>query len=168
MKRYEWLTDMIRIGGFKYGAEIGTGNGKMGMELMSRNPSLYLIQIAYYPNLPGEINKCTTLRSKEMWERRMKKFKSRLIILETTSHKAVDKIADGTLDFIFIDADHSYEHCIEDIQDWVPKVKRHGLISGHDFGHVDFPGVEVAVREYFGENFKLADDRVWYSWKTVQ
>jgi predicted O-methyltransferase YrrM len=40
----------------------------------------------------------------------------------------------GTIDFIFIDGDHSYEACRADIAAWTPYVKRGGVIAFHDFG----------------------------------
>jgi predicted O-methyltransferase YrrM len=36
------------------------------------------------------------------------------------------------VDFIFIDADHSYEAIAKDWQDWFPKVKQGGIIALHD------------------------------------
>ncbi len=40
----------------------------------------------------------------------------------------------GTIDFIFIDGDHSYEACKADIEAWTPLVKKGGVIAFHDFG----------------------------------
>jgi len=40
----------------------------------------------------------------------------------------------GTIDFIFIDGDHSYNACKADIAAWTPFVKRGGVIAFHDFG----------------------------------
>ena len=40
----------------------------------------------------------------------------------------------GTVDFIFIDGDHSYEACTADIAAWAPFVKRGGVMAFHDFG----------------------------------
>jgi predicted O-methyltransferase YrrM len=40
----------------------------------------------------------------------------------------------GTIDFIFIDGDHSYDACRADIAAWTPFVKRGGVIAFHDFG----------------------------------
>jgi Methyltransferase domain len=54
----------------------------------------------------------------------------------------------ASLDFVFLDADHSYEGVSADIAAWTPKVKRGGIIAGHDFCHY-FPGVIRAVLERF-------------------
>jgi predicted O-methyltransferase YrrM len=40
----------------------------------------------------------------------------------------------GTIDFIFIDGDHSYAACKADIEAWTPFVKKGGVIAFHDFG----------------------------------
>lgn len=40
----------------------------------------------------------------------------------------------GTIDFIFIDGDHSYAACRADIEAWTPFVRRGGVIAFHDFG----------------------------------
>jgi len=53
--------------------------------------------------------------------------------------------ADGSIDSIFIDGDHSYEGCRRDIVAWLPKLKRGGRIGGHDA--VPGEGVQQAVEE---------------------
>lgn len=40
----------------------------------------------------------------------------------------------GTIDFIFVDGDHSYEGCRSDIEAWVPFAKPGGTVAFHDFG----------------------------------
>jgi predicted O-methyltransferase YrrM len=56
---------------------------------------------------------------------------------------------DASLDFCFIDANHSYECVARDIDAWKPKVKRGGILAGHDY--IDWPGFGVmrAVSERF-------------------
>ena len=53
---------------------------------------------------------------------------------------------DNSLDFVFIDAAHDYKSVIKDIQSWFPKVKKEGVIAGHDY---DCPDVRKAVTEFF-------------------
>jgi len=42
-------------------------------------------------------------------------------------------IPDESLDFCYIDADHSYRAVSDDIRLWFPKIKKEGLLGGHDF-----------------------------------
>lgn len=60
---------------------------------------------------------------------------------------------DGLFDFIFIDADHSYDGCRQDIAAWWDDVKPGGYLCGHDYGEDDKNthkgwGVTHAVTEF--------------------
>lgn len=48
------------------------------------------------------------------------------------SIEASKKFNDSTIDFIHIDADHSYEMILQDLNSWFPKVKTGGIITMHD------------------------------------
>lgn len=62
-----------------------------------------------------------------------------------------------SLDFVFIDANHQYQWVKEDIQAWLPKVKKGGYIGGHDYSDSDgHKGVVQAVNESF-ENFEILE-----------
>lgn len=65
---------------------------------------------------------------------------------------------DGFLDFVYIDADHTYEAVVADINDWKGKVKKGGYIAGHDFYMDD---VARAVRDCLGEPLELFSDSSW-------
>lgn len=69
--------------------------------------------------------------------------------LRGTTNESAEQFADATIDILFIDADHSYEGVLADIDAWLPKVKPGGLILGHDYSCI-FPGVKRAVHERFG------------------
>ena len=53
------------------------------------------------------------------------------IISDTVT--ASEQFEDGSLDWLFVDADHTYEGVTADIVAWWPKLKPGGLISGHDY-----------------------------------
>ena len=69
-------------------------------------------------------------------------------VIESESHTAAERFQEESLDFVFIDADHSYEEVKRDIAAWIPKIKCGGVLAGHD--HCEqFPGVVRAVTEAF-------------------
>jgi predicted O-methyltransferase YrrM len=74
------------------------------------------------------------------------------------SEDAVSSFKDGELDLVWIDADHSHEGCSRDIDLWLPKVKKGGLICGHDYGVCS--GVTTSVDNRF-EDVGLIDS-LWY------
>ena len=53
------------------------------------------------------------------------------IIAATTNDAS--KTVEGLFDMVFVDADHSYEAVRQDIDNWLPKVKKGGIIAGHDY-----------------------------------
>jgi len=66
-----------------------------------------------------------------------------------STDEALKIVADHSLDLCFIDADHSYEGVKNDLNNWEPKVKRGGIISGHDYNGMAWPGVKQAVDEKY-------------------
>jgi len=52
---------------------------------------------------------------------------------------------DESLDFVYIDASHEYKNVKDDLIYWYPKIKKGGVIAGHDYG----AGVKKAVDEFF-------------------
>jgi hypothetical protein len=87
---------------------------------------------------------------------------------ESTSAAAAEHL-DGSLDFVFIDADHSYAACRADLEAWLPKVRRGGWIGGHDYGHrleqAGQWGVKRAVDESAaarGLEVETGQDLTWF------
>jgi hypothetical protein len=74
-----------------------------------------------------------------------------LFPLKMPSEQAANLFDDGSLDFVWIDADHGYEAVGRDLAAWFPRVKRRGVLGGHDYMNNDFPGVRRAVDEFFTE-----------------
>jgi GR25 family glycosyltransferase involved in LPS biosynthesis len=65
---------------------------------------------------------------------------------------------DESLDFVFIDGDHSFDGVTKDILAWLPKIKPGGTIAGDDFGEA-FPEVMQAVSQNI-EDLKVCNT-VW-------
>lgn len=69
------------------------------------------------------------------------------------SDKAADDFADESLDWIYIDGNHTYEYVRQDLETYLPKLKPDGLILGHDYARNSLArkygfGVVEAVNEF--------------------
>ena len=60
-------------------------------------------------------------------------------------------IPDGSVDGLFIDADHSPESVAEDLDRYISAVKPGGLIGGHDYAPGHYPGLCEVVDARFPE-----------------
>lgn len=79
--------------------------------------------------------------------------------LRMTSLEASRRFADNSVDFVFIDAIHDYEHVKEDIVAWYPKVKKGGIIAGDDY-KTRFPDLCEGVDEVLPD--RQLTDIVWW------
>ncbi|MCK9351249.1 MAG: class I SAM-dependent methyltransferase [Candidatus Paceibacterota bacterium] len=126
--------DLLKELGMMKGVELGVYKGKYSEILMNRMPGLDLTAVdswkAYkgykdYPDADLEINAFNQAKTRSQ----TRGFK----ILQDWSVDASRKFEDESLDFIYIDSNHDFAHVIEDLAAWSPKVKKGGIISGHDF-----------------------------------
>lgn len=163
---HEWLKDMPN----PVGAEIGVFAGELSCRLLARpDLTLYLVDswttehdeaYAKSGDFHAGLNQMQQDRVYQMTQAMVGFAGERAKILRQDSREAAKAIPNASLDFVFIDADHSYEGCKADIEAWLPKIKPGGFISGHDYENTSFPkfGVKRAVDEMFtrvhlGENF---------------
>lgn len=90
----------------------------------------------------------------------LKPFSDFLTLIKGDSATTSNQFKDGQVDFLFIDASHTYTEVRRDIKMWLPKMKSGGVLAGHDYSK-DFPQVQVAVsRELKDKQFTVKND-IW-------
>ena len=71
--------------------------------------------------------------------------------IRKASFEATEEFNNESLDFAYIDANHSYQAVLLDCICWYAKIKSGGILSGHDF---TTDSVKRAVL-FFGEKYKI-------------
>ena len=76
-------------------------------------------------------------------------YEDRAIMIRANSESASSIFEDGSLDFVYIDANHAYDYVAQDIVLWYPKIKPGGYLCGHDY-----IAIEWSEDPNFAENGK--------------
>jgi len=144
------------------GVEVGVFAGVFSEIILNSWKGKELFLVDAWASLPGyndflrRTDKLwidTKKESKEEWEKILAECKERVSrfanvrILRATSLEAAATFADESLDFIYLDADHSKEAVEKDLLAWYPKLRRGGLFSGHDYFSGDRKGIKFGVKD---------------------
>jgi len=73
-------------------------------------------------------------------------------MIKDTSRNAANNFSNNSIDYIMLDAGHSYDALKDDLEVWYNKVKPGGIVSGDDYGV--FYGVTQAADEFFYGQFE--------------
>lgn len=159
-----------------YGAEIGVFAGEMSAALL-RDPRIARLWMvdswegagAAYAVAGDDFHAALSQAEQDEFGRRARDAVAfagdRAMIFRERSTRLA-QYAPPTFDFVFIDADHSYEGCTLDIIAWAGKVKAGGLLCGHDYDHPDYDfGVKRAVDEFAAKHnlaAELGENLTWF------
>ena len=142
---------------FKSGVEIGVQRGIFSEIICKKNPQMrvYGVDAWALPNGP---------RMRPKAQKRMGIY-PQYSIIDNWSVIASQQFADQSLDFVYIDADHSCESCLADITAWHPKIRFGGILSGHDYHNTITHSrvqchVKKAVLDYT-RNHQIAPLLIW-------
>jgi len=80
-----------------------------------------------------------------------------LQVLRMYSVEAAQQFTDGYFDFVYIDADHSYDGISEDVAAWWPKIRLGGILSGHDYNDGYVSGSTVFAVKQVVDKFVAAE-----------
>jgi hypothetical protein len=157
---YKFIPEVINKNNFKIGAEIGIAFGGHIENILKNTNIEKIYGIDPHQHIDGYIDSMNLPQEEfdilnTFVLKRLKKFGNRFVNIRNFSDKAVEDIKES-LDFIYIDGDHSYKGVKKDLDIWFPKIKKGGIMSGHDYGHSSHQGVKKAVDEFFiNKNLKI-------------
>lgn len=125
---------------FKSGAEIGVDRGYFSEVICLANPNLHLFSIDSWSTSSFEDALNTSSFMQKQYDIHYKSTLNRLAkfncqVVRKASLTAIEDFADNSLDFVYIDANHSFVNVADDIYRWEKKVKPGGIVAGHDYEH---------------------------------
>lgn len=144
--------------GFKTGVEIGVDKGEYGLSLAKAGLKVHGIDpYIRYEAYKGEGKYESHYDiAKEV----LKDFD--YTIINKFSVDAANDFEDNSLDFVYIDGNHSLPYIAGDIFIWERKVRRGGILSGHDYAMVRGAREQQENPVYDGVHVKAAVDASVY------
>lgn len=132
--------------GFMVGVELGVERGLFSEVLCQANPKLKLYSIDAWAAYKGYREHVSQDKIDAIYQdaiQRLKPYNCELI--KAYSCDAVRQFDDHSLDFVYIDGNHSFGNTAFDIEVWSRKVKKGGIIAGHDYIRRSDPGFNGVV-----------------------
>lgn len=138
--------------------ELGTGKAATTVDLLSSLPEVVVITVDPWLPLPGE--DAEHFRQIALNARRsLEPFGRRAIVMQMIAEDAAKLIADATFDLVFVDSGMERE---KDLEAWLPKVRRGGIICGHDLNRVGPYYEKVMSSVPPGVTLSLGPDWMWW------
>ncbi len=145
------LPQLVReLGLPSIGVEVGVAEGNSSKDFLDNGlETLYSVDAWQTLNQKGDGGYEQEWHDKNYADakERLARFKERSIIIKGLSQEVAEGFENESIGFLYLDGDHSYEGVKRDLEAWVPKVVKGGVIAGHDYLSGEY-GVNQAVNEF--------------------
>jgi|LakMenE18May11ns_1017448.scaffolds.fasta_scaffold9922507_4 predicted O-methyltransferase YrrM len=165
---YTYFINRINNGGsiIEIGSYKGQSTVYMAVEIANSNKKIDFYAIDTWEGSTENIDRLSPYFNQNIndlyttYLKNIEKVKKYICNIKSKSVEAAKLFSDESIDIVFIDACHEYKSVCEDILTWLPKVKRGGLLAGHDYNH-GWPGVNAAVDEILGAHNIKTQEYCW-------
>ena len=141
----EELPEFFKELGFKTGAEIGVHKGAFTEKFCKAGFKMFAIDPWKAYSGAGRSQQAQE-RQDFLYghtQRTLAPYKD-CTIIRKSSMDALNDFKDGSLDFVYLDGDHSFPFIAQDIYYWYKKVRKGGVLAGHDYFCTD-PGANNVI-----------------------
>lgn len=143
--------------GLLKGAEVGVDRGLFSHYILKQNPEMSLLLVDPWRwKLRGESRYESTVR-------RMAEFSDRATIIRRDSFEAVHEVPEESLDFVYIDGDHTFDYVMTDLIWWSKRVRYGGIVAAHDYyrfrGGAVVPAIDVYTQQHGIAHWFLTDEK---------
>lgn len=144
------LCDLLgEIGFTGLGCELGAGSGWFSHKILTYSDLSRLYSVDPFDKPEGSPISFRADPSVYIdCLRTLMPFGERSYVLRTLSSEAAKLFSDETFDFVYVDANHWEPEVRNDIETWWPKVRKGGILAGHDWCDTFHLDVKKVVTEF--------------------
>lgn len=140
------------------GVEIGSFEGGYANEILKQwSGKLYLVDVWRPLNIKDYEDSSNQHNYKTIIDKCLDNIsghEDRCFMIRGDSVNGAELFNDESLDFVYIDANHKYEYVKQDIALWYPKVRKGGILAGHDYCSMDWYSDEGYIKN-------VKDKHIW-------
>jgi predicted O-methyltransferase YrrM len=155
---------VVELGSYKGESAMALGHG---IKKYGKNAKLFCVD----PFVPVKLSENPS-KGEKKFNKNLRKYNMRLIFeknmakyphstLQEKSEDAHVRFQFTPIDFIYIDAEHTFKAVLNDIRKWINHINIGGVMCGHDY---NLPDVKRAVDSYFStDEYKIETpvDKIW-------
>jgi len=135
--------------GLRKGAEIGVADGRYSHYLCTNIDDIELLCVDPWEKYHGNPRGGPQTQHDGNYEKAQERLAPyNATLVKAFSMDAVRDVPLESLDWIYVDANHSFDWVMQDIIEWAKRVKRGGIVAGHDYYSFRWAGVCEAVNAY--------------------
>jgi len=159
-----YSTFVASVHGPAIAVELGAWKGRstcfMGVEIANSGKPIEFFAVDTWGGSPGETGyedaDLAGGRLFDVFQANIAPVANRVKPIRADTVEAAARFADGSVDFLYIDASHTYRGVMRDLAAWFPKVREGGTIAGDDWCNEQGGelGVRHAVIDFFGRYAK--------------
>lgn len=151
---HDKIPKIINENNYTIGVEIGVAYGGHSESILKNTSIKKLYGIDPYLNY-DEYESDGQCKEQKMMDdiydfvtKKLSFYENRYELIREMSHNSVKNFLNDSLDFVYIDGNHSEHYFKQDINDWYPKIKKGGVICGHDYEHYLFPEITEYINSF--------------------
>jgi hypothetical protein len=132
-------------------AELGVSTGRNFYNMIAHGPALAVAVDAWGWGDEKMVSQNDCAFTQEEFDSQYETFRKEMApfsfvkIYREYTFDAAKRFPNGSFDFVYIDADHSYNGCMRDLVSWWPKLKHGATFVGDDY----YPGIAKRTKVPF-------------------
>lgn len=131
-------------------AELGCAEGNFSRDMLEWGVELYMVDL--WDTIPGQrgdggYEKEWHEKNYQEAMKKVAKYGDRVHVLRGMTAEMAKYVEDESLGLLYLDADHSYDGVMRDLEAWWPKLSKGGYCSSHDYLSGEY-GVQQAVKDF--------------------
>ena len=146
------LVELWKELGYKIGVEVGVQRGDFAEKIITGIPGLTYYGVDAWQCYKGYGDIIASRHGQSSFDRLYEEAKNRLEplgakLIRNWSTEAAKEFADESVDFVYLDGNHQFEFVTADIAAWLPKIKKEGMICGHDYARKNGHTLKLHVKD---------------------